>query len=127
MHLFIVGGVFALAAATEEILLHPEDEVPTAFLVMFVGGLALFYGGISAAVGRAYRIVAEERIATTIVVALVAVIGSSWDGVVLIVVVAVVLALGLLAEHLRIEPPAKRTPTQADGPTVERAQAQPPA
>lgn len=126
MHLLIVGGVIALAAATEEILLHPEDEVPTAFRVMLVAGLALFYGGIAAAVGRAYRILAQERIAATIVVALVAATGSSWDGVVLLIVVDVVLALGLLAEHRRIEAPAGARSTEAES-TSDAAQAQPPA
>ncbi|MEM9711879.1 MAG: low temperature requirement protein A [Actinomycetota bacterium] len=114
MHLLIVGGVIALAAAVEEILLHPRDEVPTPFLVMFVGGVLLFYAGIAAAVARSYRIVAVERLVTVLAVAAVAVIGSSWDGIVVLVVVDVIVALGLMAEYVRIEQPSTTSTTTAD-------------
>ena len=51
LHILIVGGIIATAAAAEEILLHPTDAVHTEFLVMFAAGLALFFGGVAFAVG----------------------------------------------------------------------------
>lgn len=102
-HIFIVAGIIATAAAAEEILLHPKDAVHTEFLVMFVGGLGLYFGGIAVAALRAYRIVAAERIAGFTAIALVAYLGRSWDGVVLLIVVDVILLVTLVAEQLRVE------------------------
>lgn len=107
-HLFIVAGVIALASATEEILLHPTDATHTEFLVMFVGGVALFFGGISLAVFRSYRIIAKERLFAVASIAALAYFGRSWDGVTLLVAVDAVLFLGLVAEHFRIEAPTTR-------------------
>lgn len=106
LHVFIVGGIIAAAAAAEEILLHPSDEVHTEFLVMFVAGFVLFFGGIALAVARAYQIVAKERLAGVALIALLAYVGRSWQGVTLLVAVDIVLLLTLVAEHLRIEQPA---------------------
>ncbi|MEL6984455.1 MAG: low temperature requirement protein A [Actinomycetota bacterium] len=105
MHVFIVGGIIVAAAATEEILLHPRDAVHTEFLVMFVIGLAMFFGGITLAAFRAYQVVAKERLVATAAIALVAVIGRDWDGIVFLIAVDVVIFLGLVAEHYRIESP----------------------
>ena len=105
-HVFIVGGIIATAAATEEILLHPTDAVHTEFLIMFVGGLALFFGGIAGAAFRAYGIIAKERIAAGVVVAIAAAVASSFDGVIFLIIVDVVLAAAMFAEHQRIEPRA---------------------
>ncbi|MGH1492053.1 MAG: low temperature requirement protein A [Acidimicrobiales bacterium] len=108
-HIFIVAGIIALAAAAEEILLHPRDAVHTEFLVMFVGGLALYFGGIAVAAYRAYRAIAKERILAMTTIALVAILGSSMDGVVLLIIVDVILLVTLLAEHRRIEAPNEET------------------
>lgn len=106
LHAPIVAGVITAAAATEEILLHPKDEVHTEFLIMFVAGLALFYFGIAGAVRRAYPVIAKERIAAVIAIAALAYFGRSLDGVTFLLIVDAVLLLGLLAEHLRIEAPS---------------------
>ena len=103
-HVLIIGGIIAMAAATEEILLHPTDAVHTEFLVMFVGGFAVFIAGIAGAVFRAFRAIAKERIVAAVAVAIVAVIASSWDGLVFLIIVDVVLVATMVAEHLRIEP-----------------------
>ncbi len=105
LHVFIVGGIIAAAAATEEILLHPRDAVHSEFLVMFVLGLGLFFGGIAAAAYRAYRILAKERLAAMAAIVLIAVMGRNWDGVVVLIAVDLVLLLTLIAEHRRIEAP----------------------
>ena len=105
LHVFTVGGIILIAAASEEILLHPKDEVHTEFLVMFVAGMALFFGGIAAAVARAYQVMAVERVTAIVVIALVAFVGRSWDGVVLLIAIDVVLFGTIVFEHRRIEAP----------------------
>ena len=111
LHAFMVAGIVAAAAAAEEILLHPKDPVHTEFLVMFVGGLALFFGGIVAGALRAYRVVAKERLIAIVAIALVAFIGKSWDGVLLLLAVDAVLLVSIIAEQLRIESPSAATAT----------------
>jgi len=108
-HVFIVGGIIAAAAATEEILLHPRDAVHVEFLVMFVAGFGLFFGGIAAAVYRAYRIFAVERLGAMVAIALIAIVGQNWDGVIVLIAVDLVLAAVLVAEHRRIEAPTPAT------------------
>ena len=103
-HLPVVCGVIAMAAALEEIALHPDEVLPAAFRWILVGGMTLGIGGILLGVWRAFRVVARERLAVVIVLALVvALVGGSVDGVVLLVVVDVVLGVALVAEHARIE------------------------
>ena len=115
-HIPIVGSIILMAAAVEEIALHPTDELPEAFRWMLVGGLLLFFIGVAAAVWRAYHIVARERLAGGLVVAaFVAIAGSSVDGLVLLIIIDVALLLVLLAEHFRIEgaPGRSREPEPA--------------
>ena len=104
-HVLLVGGIIATASATEEILLHPKDAVHTEFLVMFVAGFALFFGGIAIAAFLAYRVIAKERLAAVAAVAVMAYLGRNWDGIILLVVVDLVLLASLAAEHVRIESP----------------------
>lgn len=106
-HFFIVGGIIATAAAVEEILLHPSDDVHTEFLVMLTLGLTLYFGGIAGAVFRGYRVIAVERLTALVGIAVLAYVGRSWDGVTLLVAVDVVLFLSLIAEHVRIEAPSR--------------------
>jgi len=77
--------------------------VHTEFLVMMSAGFAMYFGGIALAVYRAYRVIAVERLIATAVIAALAYLGRSWDGVTLLVAVDVVLFLSLVAEHLRVE------------------------
>jgi len=106
IHVPIVAGIIATAAATEEILLHPRDPAPAEFRVMFAAGLGLFLGGIAVAAFRAFRAIAKERMAAMVAIATVALIGGSFDGVVLLLVIDAILAVSLVAEHVRIEQPA---------------------
>lgn len=106
LHIPIVGGIIATAAATEEILLHPKDHVHTEFRVMLAIGLALYFGGVAACAARAFRAYAQERLLAVVAILLLAIVGGSWDGVVLLLAVDGVLLLSIIAEHLRIEAPA---------------------
>jgi len=102
-HVFLVGGIIATAAATEEVLLHPKDAIHTEFLVMFCAGLALFFGGIAIAVWLAYRVLAWERLLAVAVIVALALVASSANGGTLLFIVDAILIISLLAEHFRIE------------------------
>lgn len=103
LHAPIVAGIILIAAAAEEVLLHPGDSVPGAFRLMFAAGLALFLGSVVGAVARSFSALARERcLAIAAFIALFAIAGS-WDGVVLLIVIDVVLLAMLILEHQRIE------------------------
>ena len=102
-HAPIIGGVVAAAAAVEEILLHPSDPLYAEFRTMFVVGLALMWGGIAIAVFRAWGVIARERLVGLAVIALLAAVAGSWDGVWLLVAADVVIFAALVIEHLRVE------------------------
>ena len=102
-HLPVIAGVILSAAAVEEITLHPSDSADTSFLVMLFGGLALFLLGVVGAVGRAFLVVVWERIAVLGLIAIVLVVFSGVDGVIVLFVVDALLVAMLAAEHYRIE------------------------
>jgi low temperature requirement protein LtrA len=102
-HAPIVAGIILAAAALEEITVHPSDDVDLAFRTMLLGGLALGVFGIGAAVWRAFRAIARERIAAAVAVALVLLVGGSMNGTVLLVTVDLFIAATLAVEHARIE------------------------
>lgn len=102
-HAPVVAGIIVAAAALEEIALHPEDPVATSFRVMLAAGLALTVAGVGLAIWRAFGVVARERVVAGAAIAVVLVAGSSWPGVVLLVVVDAIILAALAAEHLRIE------------------------
>ncbi len=104
-HIPIVFGIITTAAAVEEILLHPKDEVPLEFRVMLVAGLAMFFGAIAGCALRAFRATAFERLAAVAAIAVLAFAGASLDGVTMLIAIDVVLLLSMVAEHVRIERP----------------------
>lgn len=104
-HIPLVVGIIAMAATTEEILLYPKDTVHAEFLVMFVAGFALFFGGIALAAYIAFRAVAIERAAGIVAIALLAVLGKSLGGVTLLILVDLIIVVTLIFEHIRIERP----------------------
>jgi len=111
-HAPVVAGIILAAAGLEEIALHPDEPVPSAFLAMLGGGLALGAAGVAAAVARAFGIVALERIGAALGIAALLALLRDVDGALLLVVVDAVLILGLVLEHLRVERPhrAERRP-----------------
>ncbi|MDH3707796.1 MAG: hypothetical protein OES57_17145, partial [Acidimicrobiia bacterium] len=64
---------------------------------------ALFAAGIVAAVFRAYRVLPPERPLGLLVIGAVLIVGRSWDGMYLIVVVDLIIFCGLVLEHVRVE------------------------
>jgi len=103
-HMPIVAGIIFSAASLEEITLHPSDHLDTPFRLMLLGGLALGVFGIAAASWRAFRVLPRERIAFTLVVAVVIqLVGGSVAGVVLLVIVDVLMALTFAFESRRSE------------------------
>lgn len=117
LHVFIVGGIIALAAEVEEILLHPNDAVPTEFLVMLAIGLIMFFGGIVAGAYRAYRVIARERFVAAAAIALLAFLGKSWEGVYLLIAIDLILLVVIVVEHVRIEAPSSGDPEVAVAPS----------
>lgn len=114
LHAVIVSGVIISAAALEEIILHPSDPIPLAFRVMLAGGLVMFLLGTVACVGRAFRIVVPERIVASVVIVALVAIASSWNGVIVLAALDVVLLAVLIAEHVRVE---RKRPSRAPGDT----------
>ena len=104
-HAPLVAGIILAAAGLEEIALHPDDPVPTAFRAMLGGGLALGVVGVSAAVWRAFRVAARERLVAELALAALLVAARDVDGAWVVVLVDLVLVAALLVEHARIEGP----------------------
>lgn len=102
-HAPLVAGIILSAAALEEIALHPLDVVPVAFRVMFLGGLALVTTGVLVGIRRAFGVLPKERLVAMVVLAAVLLLGTSWNGIVVVVVVDLVLLATLVVEHRRIE------------------------
>ncbi len=102
-HAPIVAGIILAAAALEEITLHPTDDLALAFRLMFAGGLVLSVVGMAAAIWRAFRKLPRERMLAAGVLVPVLLLAGGLDGVVMLVVVDVVVAATLVAEHVRVE------------------------
>jgi low temperature requirement protein LtrA len=102
-HAPIVAGVVLSAAALEEIALHPTAEVHLPFRVMLLGGLALGVVGVALGVWRAFRAVPIERLVALGVLVVVLLAAGSWNGVVILIVVDLVLLFTLVVENQRIE------------------------
>jgi low temperature requirement protein LtrA len=102
-HLPVAAGVILIAAAVEEITLHPKDTLPTEFRWMLFAGLVLYFGGVAVSVWRAFHVVARERIAGLAVMLIPTLLAGEMTGLTLLIV-SDVLILGMLAfEHVRIE------------------------
>lgn len=61
-HFFIVGSILVMAAALEEIMLHPGDPLPDAFRWMLFIGISGFLLGVVMSIVRAYSNLALERL-----------------------------------------------------------------
>ncbi len=110
-HALIVAGVILTAVGFEEMALHPDEPTPAPFRAMTVIGIALFFGGISAAVYRAFSAVAKERLVAIAAVAVLMIVAGDVHGLWLIVMIDVIILTMLAFEHLRIEGrPTSRDP-----------------
>jgi low temperature requirement protein LtrA len=106
VHIPIVAGIVLIAVTLEYVTLHPTEPIPDAFRTMGAAGFALYFGGMSIGVYRAFRVVAKERLAVVAVIVAIAVFGGSIDGIVLFIVIDVVIFVALAVEHVRIERPS---------------------
>lgn len=97
-HLPIVAGVISIAAALEEVTLHPDEPLSLAFRALFAGGLVLFLGGTIGAVWRATGTFVAERALGSGLVVTVVMVASGLDGVVLAAVIDALLLLMLVLE-----------------------------
>jgi low temperature requirement protein LtrA len=102
-HAPVVAGIILAAAALEEIALHPRDHVHLEFRIMLAGGLFLFLIGVYLAVWRAFRAQARERLVGAVAIAVLMFVGASFEGVLLLTLVVVVMSIILFIEHQRVE------------------------
>jgi low temperature requirement protein LtrA len=69
-HYPLVMGIVFIAAAVEEIMLHPDDPAPRKVLVSLGGGLVLLLGSTVLAFWRTHRVLLVRRLAVTAVTGL---------------------------------------------------------
>ncbi|MGI9604633.1 MAG: low temperature requirement protein A, partial [Acidimicrobiales bacterium] len=102
-HAPIIAGVITMAAAVEEILLHPSDPLHVEFRWMFAIGVGFYFGGIAITVYRAWRALAFERLTALAVIVVLMMVSGSWEGVWLLVAVNLALLGALVSENFRVE------------------------
>jgi len=112
-HFFIVGSILVMAAALEEIMLHPSDPLPDAFRWMLFIGISGYLLGVVMSIVRAYTNLAVERLVAVAALAVLIALTASLDGIwVLIAVDALLLAI-LAIEHYRVEVANRLVPVSA--------------
>jgi low temperature requirement protein LtrA len=104
-HLPLVVGIVFIAAALEELTLHPTDPLPLAFRTIGFVGFLLYAGAVTAGVWRAFQVPPVERIVAVVAIAVLLFGAGDLDGVVVLIVIDVIILLALIMEHRRIERP----------------------
>jgi low temperature requirement protein LtrA len=102
-HFFIVGSILVMAAALEEIMLHPADPLPDAFRWMLFIGISGYLLGVVMSIVRAYSNLAVERLGAVAALAILIALTASLDGIWLLISVDVLLLAILAIEHYRVE------------------------
>ncbi|MEO0494713.1 MAG: low temperature requirement protein A [Actinomycetota bacterium] len=105
LHALIVSGVIMVAAALEEITLHPTDELYFEFRMIMLVGLLLFFGAVELGALRAYHVFPPERAAAMVAVGVVLFAGGSIDGIWLLAIIDAIIIVALAAESLRLDRP----------------------
>ena len=120
-HVPVVAGIVMIAVALEKVTVHPADPLSGTFRAIGGAGFALFLGGLSAGVYRAFRVIAVERLSILLAVVVLMAVGGSVDGIVLFIAIDVIIFAALTVEHLRIERPGSPTvnPSVENDPTGE--------
>ncbi|MCB1001798.1 MAG: low temperature requirement protein A [Ilumatobacteraceae bacterium] len=72
-HFVLVTGIVFIAAAVEEIVLHPDEPAPRKVLVSLGGGLVLLLGATVLAFWRTHRVLLARRLGVTLATAAVVV------------------------------------------------------
>jgi low temperature requirement protein LtrA len=101
----LVVGIVFIAAALEELTLHPTDPLPLAFRTIGFVGFLLYAGAVTAGVWRAFQVPPVERIVAVVAIAVLLFGAGDLDGVVVLIVIDVIILLALIMEHRRIERP----------------------
>ena len=122
-HFFIVGAILVMAAALEEIMLHPADPLPGAFRWMLFLGIATYLLGVVMSIVRAYSNLAIERLVAVAALAVLIALSPSLDGVWLLIAVDVLLLAILAVEHYRVEIAHRMVPVSSSTKT-DSAEAQ---
>jgi low temperature requirement protein LtrA len=104
-HVPVVAGIVMIAVALEEVTIHPTEPLTGTFRAIGGAGFALFLGGLSAGVYRAFRVVALERLTVLAAVVVLMAAGGSIKGIVLFIAIDVIIFAALAMEHFRIERP----------------------
>jgi low temperature requirement protein LtrA len=104
-HIPVVAGIILIAVALEVATLHPTEPLSLTFRAIGGSGFVLFFGGLSAGVYRAFRVVAKERLAILAAVVGMFAIAGSIDGIQLFMAIDLIVFAGLVVEQLRIERP----------------------
>ncbi len=102
-HYFIVGAILVLAAALEEIMLHPAEPLPGAFRWMLFFGVSVFLLGVVMSIVRAYAALAVERLVAVATLAALIAVSGSVNGVWLLIAVDLLIVAILTVEHYRVE------------------------
>ena len=102
-HFFIVGAILVMAAALEEIMLHPADPLPSAFRWMLFLGISMYLLGVVMSILRAYTALPVERLVAVVALAVLIASTPSLAGLWLLIAVDILLLAVLAVEHYRVE------------------------
>ena len=102
-HFFIVGSILVMAAALEEIMLHPAEPLPDPFRWMLFIGISGYLLGVVMSIVRAYANLAIERLVAVAALAALIALTASLDGIWLLIAIDVLLLAILVVEHYRVE------------------------
>ena len=112
-HFFIVGSILVMAAALEEIMLHPGAPLPDAFRWMLFIGVSGYLLGVVMSIVRAYANLAIERLVAVVALAVLIALTASLDGMWLLIAVDGLLLAMLAIEHYRVEVANRLIPVSA--------------
>ena len=112
-HFFIVGSILVMAAALEEIMLHPAAPLPDAFRWMLFIGISGYLLGVVMSIVRAYSNLAVERLVAVAALAVLIALTASLDGMWVLISVDVLLLAILAIEHYRVEVANRLIPVSA--------------
>lgn len=105
LHALIVSGVILVAAALEEITLHPTDELYFEFRMIMLVGLLFFFGAVELGALRAYHVFPPERAVGMVAVAILLFAGGSLDGIWLLAIIDAIIIVTLVFESRRLDHP----------------------
>ena len=117
LHFVLVAGIIAVAAGTEEMVLHPEEPLPTGVRLTLALGIVLYLGGTDLAWWRATRQVLVAR----------TVVGLALAAAIAVVETTALGEIGLVVAGLGLVVALEfwRGPARGDGGTIP-AQPAPP-